>query len=235
MFRALLLDFNGILLDDEPLHLELLNRILTEEGIPSIETSLEDIIGRTDQDFLTATLSAHDRAADPSLVMRLVIRKATYYQEAVRRNGYSFFEGAQNLLQQARDAELAVGVVSGALRQEIEDALGQIGALDGIKFIISSEDVERGKPDPEGYILGLNNLNSLSPLPTRLIHPHEVLAIEDTPAGLSAANDAGLFTVGIAHTFPEETLAQLASATHPSLTDLDLEALEELYRRHSAS
>ncbi len=58
-----------------------------------------------------------------------------------------------------------------------------------------------GKPDPEGYRRALEALNAVPPLPERLLHPHEVLAVEDSPAGLIAAGAAGLVTLGIARDY----------------------------------
>ena len=72
--------------------------------------------------------------------------------------------------------------------------------------MVAAEDVVASKPDPEGYALGLANLNELPPLPDRLLHPHEVLAIEDSPAGLQAAAAVGLRTLGVGHTYPAARL-----------------------------
>jgi beta-phosphoglucomutase-like phosphatase (HAD superfamily) len=68
--------------------------------------------------------------------------------------------------------------------------------------------VVRGKPDPEGYAMALAALNGEPPLPARLIHPHECVAIEDSPAGLQAAAACGLRTLGVAQTYPQSVLAQ---------------------------
>jgi len=70
------------------------------------------------------------------------------------------------------------------------------------------------------------------PLPERLVHPHEVLAIEDSQAGLAAAAGAGLLTLGVAHTYPESLLAA-ADAVAASLDGLDLARLERLLAEKS--
>ncbi len=75
------------------------------------------------------------------------------------------------------------------------------------KLLVTADDVERGKPDPEGYAQALAALNARPPLPARLIHPHECVAIEDSPAGLAAAAACGLRTLGVAHTYPAAALA----------------------------
>jgi phosphoglycolate phosphatase/beta-phosphoglucomutase len=160
--------------------------------------------------------------------MRLVARKASYYQEHIRRSGYPFFPGAVELVQALAGGGRMLGVVSGALREEVEGALRQAGILDRFKVLVSAEDVAEGKPDPEGYLAALERLNSQPPLPERLLHPHEVLAVEDSPAGLAAAAEVGFPTLGVAHTFPAGRLAA-ADAVAASLRELTPEGLDRLF------
>jgi beta-phosphoglucomutase-like phosphatase (HAD superfamily) len=128
----------------------------------------------------------------------------------------------------AADADLMLGVVSGALRAEVEGALRQLGLRELFKTVVTAENVAAGKPHPEGYSLGLQNLSSLPPLPSRLFHPHEVLAIEDSPAGLAAAAAAGLATLGVAHTYPLERLA-MADHGVETIGELSLGQLRRLF------
>ena len=74
-------------------------------------------------------------------------------------------------------------------------------------------------------------LNSLPPLPERLLHPHEVLAVEDSHHGLAAARAAGLVTLGVAHSCPAASLQ--ADAVVPELAGLTLPRLQELYAEAS--
>src|SRR6185295_6070598 len=112
---------------------------------------------------------------------------ASYYRERIRRSGYPFFPGALELIRALATDRRMLGVVSGALLEEVEGALRQSSILDLFKVLVTAEDVTEGKPHPEGYLKALEGLNSQPPLPERLLHPHEVLAVEDSPAGLAAA------------------------------------------------
>ena len=125
-----------------------------------------------------------------------------------------------------------LGVVSGALRQEVEGALRQAGLAERFKVLVTAEDVAEGKPDPEGYRRALEALNSLPPLPERLLHPHEVLAVEDSPAGLAAAAAIGLVTLGVAQTYPPDALRD-ADQVAASVKGLTLDHLERLYAEAS--
>jgi beta-phosphoglucomutase len=233
MLRAILFDFNGVLIDDEPVHFELFRRIFAEEGLPLDEEGYyRDYVGLDDAAGFRFAWEAADRELDAITLARLCARKAAYYQEALREGSYTYFPGAVELVRDAARAGLTLGVVSGALRDEIGPALRQEGLEELFKVIVAAEDVERSKPDPEGYLLGLSQLNARPPLPERLLHPHEVLAIEDTVAGLEAARAAGLATLGVAHTFPADALA-LADAVVPALVGLSSSTLARRYQEVS--
>jgi beta-phosphoglucomutase len=229
VLRALLLDFNGVLVDDEPLHHHLLSRVLAEEGAPPPAPGR--FLGRTDRVCFASALLAAGQPAPSHRVARLVARKASYYQEAVRRDGFRFFPGAVELVREAAAAAIMLGVVSGALGDEVEGALRQAGLRERFKVVVAAEDVADGKPSPEGYRLAMARLNGLPPLPERLLHPHEVLAVEDAPPGLAAARAAGLVTLGVAHSCDPSELS--ADAVVAALEGLTLAALQELYAEAS--
>lgn len=229
MLRAILFDFNGILVDDEPIHHQLVLRVLEEEDL---ELEGDDyrarFVGLSDRACFAAAIEANGLEPEPTHIVRLVARKASYYQEVMRRQGFPFFPGAVELVRQASAAGCMLGVVSGALREEVEEALAQGGIRDLFKTLVTAEDVERGKPDPQGYRRAVSELNSRPPLPQRLVHPHEVLAIEDSPRGLRAAASVGLVTLGIAQTFSR---TELDAADHVAegLGGLDFADLQRLY------
>lgn len=233
VLRAILFDFNGVLVDDEPIHLAMFQRVLAQEGL---ELSAADYyahyLGLDDRGCFAAVLAAAGEDAPMPRLMRLIARKASFYQELMRERGYPFFAGAAELVAAAAGAGLMLGVVSGALREEVEGALRQAGLAAHFKVLVTAEDVAVAKPDPEGYRRALEALNALPPLPERLLHPHEVLAIEDSPAGLAAAADVGLVTLGIEHTYAADRLAA-ADATVPSLEGLSLRRLESLFAEAS--
>lgn len=212
MTRAALLDFNGVLVDDEPVHLRLFRRVLEEEGIDPDAVLPEaeywrHFVGLDDRACFQELLVLGGRSPDAGRVARLIARKSSYYQALIRAEGYPFFPGAAALVRGLAAAGLPLGIVSGALRDEVEGALRQESLHDCFKVIVSADDVAQSKPDPEGYRRGIAALNSVPPLPERLLHPHEILAIEDTAAGVEAARSASLTVLAVAHTYPPEDLA----------------------------
>lgn len=228
VLRAVLFDFNGVLVDDEPIHLELFQRVLGEEGIElADEDYYADYLGFDDRGCFSAVLERAGEAPSPPRLARLIARKAAYYQERIHRDGYPFFPGAVELVAAAAGRGWTLGVVSGALREEIEGALAQEGLRQEVQVIVAAEDVVEGKPDPEGYRKAIEWMNTRPPLPARLVHPHEVVAIEDSPAGIESATGAGLVTVAVANTYPAARLGG-ADAVVASSAELTTDRLAEL-------
>ena len=222
VLRAILFDFNGILVDDEPIHFELFRKVLVEEGFELSEEDYYDkYLGYDDRGCFTAVLESAGVELTPDRLSRLIARKAAYYQARIHEQGFPFFDGAERLLREVAGDGIMLGVVSGALQDEVEGALEQVGLRPSFKVLVTAEDVTAGKPDPEGYRRGLELLNALPPLPPRLIHPHEVLAVEDSPAGLAAAASTGLTTLGVAQTYSATELGQ-ADRVVGALRDVNL-------------
>jgi beta-phosphoglucomutase len=226
VLRAILFDFNGVLVDDEPLHQALFARVLSEEGLSIRQGEFfAQYLGLDDRRCFAAVLKECGRPVEQAQVMRLVARKASYYQERIRSEGFPFFPGAVELVREAAAASLTLGVVTGALRAEVEGALRHAGISQLFKTVVAAEDVAEGKPHSEGYLRALEELNGQPPFPPRLFHPHEVLAVEDSPWGLQAATGAGLVTLAVAHSYPERTL----DAAHLVVPDLATLRLDGLY------
>ena len=230
MLRAILFDFNGVLVDDEPIHLELFQRVLGEEGFAlTADDYYSRYLGLDDRGCFSAVLTAAGEQPTVPRLMRLIARKSSYYRDRIRRSGYPFFPGAVELVRELAAAGRMLGIVSGALRDEVEGALRQTGLRDLFKVLITAEDVAEGKPDPEGYLRALQDLNSVPPLPERLVHPHEVLAVEDSPSGLAAAAEAGFLILGVAQSYPGARLQGGADKVVDSLRGMTLARLEQLF------
>lgn len=229
MLRAILFDLNGVLIDDEPIHLELIQKILGEEGIdPARAGDPRRWIGRQDRDAFAEAFEAAGEPVAAERIERLIARKSSYYQLRLRSDGFPPFPGASEIVYAAHDAGLMLGLVTGAQRAEAEGALEQLALRECFKAIVAAEDTERGKPHPDPYLRGLAHLNSLPPLPQRLLHPHEVLAIDDSPAGLRSAAAAGLPTLGVAQTHDPEAL-EAADHVVTSLAETSFEDIAQRF------
>src|SRR5262245_4898170 len=121
---------------------------------------------------------------------------------------------------------LPLAVASGALRQEIETILATTGLLKHFAVIISAEDVNHGKPEPEIFLKALALLNAQA----KDGHPIDVadcLVIEDSKEGIRGARRAGMKCLAVSNSHPIEFL-QEANAVVRSLEEVDLSLLEKL-------
>jgi len=220
MIRAVCFDFNGVLVDDEDVHFELLREILAEEGIDLTERQYhEEYLGYDDRGCFQVALSAAGRPASPERLGALIALKADRYRTRAEAGLPVFPGAAESLKSLARRFPLAI--CSGALRPEIEFALERLGARGCVSAIISAEDTTRCKPDPQGYLLSLAALRSLVGRDLRDLEAPECLAVEDSLAGIASARAAGMWCLGLAHTYQAGELTGAgAHAVLPSLETL---------------
>ena len=225
MLKALIFDFNGIIVDDEPIHFELFRRILGEEGLELTEENYyARYLGFDDRGAFSAAYRENGRLLDESLLARLIGRKAVYYQTAIQ-NKVTIFPGVEKLIASLAPA-LPLAVASGALRKEIETILTTAGLVKHFSVIISAEDVNHGKPEPEIFLKALAGLNAQVKSSDR-ITAADCLVIEDSKEGIRGARRAGMKCLAVSNSHPAELL-QEANAVVTSLEDVDLFLLEKL-------
>ena len=197
-FRAIIFDFNGVIINDEPLHLELLRRVIREEKMTFVDGDYERYyLGQNDWACFSTALTRHSRpeSSDHDYIRSLIKRKTGYYHQAVSSQNLLFPGLPELIIQLANHHPLAIA--SGALRDEIEAALERGGVRDYFQLIIAAEDVEKSKPDPEGFIKAWQGLRQR--LPDLL--PAECLVIEDSIAGVTAAKAAGMRCLAVTTSF----------------------------------
>jgi HAD superfamily hydrolase (TIGR01509 family) len=225
MLRAVIFDFNGILIDDEPVHLELFQRVLREEGISlEREEYFARYLGLDDRGCFSAAYRDHGKSLDERRLGELIRRKAAYYQETIEER-MTIFPGVAALIP-ALSEKYPLAIASGALRHEIEMILEKIGLRNCFQAIASAEDVGEGKPNPEIFLKALGLLNAGKARP--LIEPAECLVVEDSRDGILAAQRAGMKCLAVTNSYPASELAGV-DAVVASLSEVTLSSLEKLF------
>lgn len=193
--RAVAFDFNGTLSDDEPILLSVYRELFAEQGRPLTDVEYyETLAGRSEEAIIGTWLGVEGEALD-SLVDERIER---YLARCGR---------GETVSGPVRDAvayaarRVPVAVVSGAFRREVEPVLAGAGLDRHVSVLVTADDVERGKPDPAAYALAVELLGGG-------VAAGEVVAIEDTEAGVASAKAAGLRCVAIVGTHPPDRLAQ---------------------------
>ncbi len=196
---AILFDFNGVLVNDEPLHRDATIATLAEYGIDlDAEGYARDFLGFDDRACFRFAFTTHRRPADAEAIEDAVERKHAWYARAARR-ALPLVPGAERFVRQAKAEGRRVAIVSGALRREVELALEVTGLGPLFECVLAAEDVPRGKPDPAGYLRAREALG---------VPPGRCVVIEDSLPGLAAARAAGLRCAMLTTSHPAERLAE---------------------------
>ncbi len=240
--RAVIFDFNGVLVDDESIHFALFRELLSQEHVNITEYDYhERYLGYDDRGCFASALADAGQEANQQRLDNLIERKARRYIE-VAAQGLRFFPAAAETITMISD-RWPVAICSGALRPEIEHALRLLNRLHQVDIIVSAEDTSRGKPDPQCYQLTLRALQrrrretKTQPATNEPdLAARNCLVIEDSLAGIMSAKGAGMRAIGVPNTYSADQLRQAgADNIIDSLMTLTPEWIEEHFNDESPS
>jgi HAD superfamily hydrolase (TIGR01509 family) len=175
--RALVFDFNGTLSDDEPILCEIFVRLFGEHGKPlSPQQYFDELAGRSDPEIVRMWLGPGHPDVDA------VIAERVERYRTIVADGSSVHEHTREAVHYAA-GRVPLAVCSGAARAEIEPVVESSGLAPLFRGIVSSDDVRRGKPDPEGYLKAVELL---------AVAAADTVVFEDTEAGIASARAAGI-------------------------------------------
>jgi beta-phosphoglucomutase len=188
--QAVVFDFNGTLSDDEPVLARVYEELFAELGHPLTPNEyFEHLAGHTDEEMFRRWLGESSE--------ELIRERVRRYNELVS-DGSTVHEEVRAAVRWAAE-RMPVAVVSAALRDEIEPVLRAAGILDLFSVVLSQDDVTRGKPDPQPYLLAAERLG---------VPPGELLVFEDTDVGVASAKTAGARVVGLTRTLGATRMAE---------------------------
>ncbi len=220
--RAAIFDFDGVLVNSEPLHFRALREALLPEGISIDEQAYaNEYLAYDDRGAIRLALGKHARPADRDKVEEVATRKADLFDAGLAE--IPFFAGAKELVRQLA-AMMPVAIASGALTREIEAMLRGGGVHDAFGAIVGADQVRNGKPHPEPYLTALERIAPRAPGLTAA----ECLVFEDSPPGIASARAAGMKVVAVTNSYPAAKLAA-ANRVVASLHGLEMTSLQELF------
>ncbi len=202
MFKSVIFDFNGVLADDEWVHMRAFQAVAESEGMAVTDADYFDrYLPLADRDLFGKLFAEARRPLAPGHLGSLIGSKGQHYYRILGESGRSagdsvLFPGVREAIEAAAGFG-PVAIASGARREEIEFVLTESGLLERFAVIVAAEDVGRGKPDPEPYRKAAGLLG---------VPAAECMAIEDSIGGIESAHGAGLSCLAVEHSYPRTKL-----------------------------
>ncbi|NVN97852.1 MAG: HAD family phosphatase [Geobacteraceae bacterium] len=221
MLKAVIFDFDGIIVDSEPLHYKAFQRVLEPLGASfSWDDYIETYMGFDDRDAFREAFARAGKTLDDARLHELIAQKAELFQH-VAADGVTAYPGVCELIR-AISGNLPLAICSGALRSDIVPILATLGLTGCFDCMVTADDVPQSKPDPASYLEAVKRLQFC--FPEKMILAENAVAIEDTPAGISSAKGAGLKVVAVTNSYAATELTT-ADAVVITLAELGIEGL----------
>ena len=215
--RAVLWDMDGTLIDSEEFHWVSWRDTMAKEGFPITHEQFLASFGQRDDSIIPGWLGV---ASTPELVAQITIAKEALYRQLIREHGMSPLPGVASWIHRLHEQGWLQAIASAAPRPNIDVVLEALAAAHCFQAIVSADDVHRGKPDPEVYLLAASRVGA---------QPDRCIVVEDAVAGVEGAQRAGMRSIGVARN--GNHLA--ADIVVQSLDRLDSDAFEMLLQGSS--
>jgi beta-phosphoglucomutase len=229
MIKAILFDFNGVIIDDEMLQMKAYQEVFVPYAVPLTEAQYLQALGMDDPTFVKTAFRVAGKELTDETLADVLARKMEVHRRLLT-DDLPLFHGVKTFLKAAA-RDFTVGLVSMAGRDEIGYIFerAQLGSL--FSIVVSSEDVSVCKPAPDCYLQGLEKVNKyLSQARQASVQASECLAIEDSPPGIVSALTAGMHTLAVTNTVaPAELRAAGAEVVTKDLADWTTEAVKLVF------
>jgi len=230
MIQAIFFDFNGVIIDDEPLQMAAYKEVLCEQGIELTESDYYSALGMDDKTFVRAAFERGKKALSDEAMKLVLEGKAVRHRKHIE-DELPLFPGVVTFLK-ATARHHSLGLVSMATLTEILYVLERARLRSLFSVLVSAEDVKVCKPAPDCYRIGFDKLNTKRRADRLLpLMASECLVIEDSPPGIEAGSKAGMRTLAITNTVSEAALrAAGAEVVTTSLADWSVDAVRHVFK-----
>jgi beta-phosphoglucomutase len=224
MLKAVIFDFDGVITDSEILHLRAFNQSLAQYGIEITKNDYyTTYLGFNDTDCYKLLIEKGLLKMDEQQINTLMIQKKKIFEQLAKAEG-KMIEGVRDFLKMLEQNNIPMAICSGSLLTEVEMVLEDARLRHLFEAIVSGEQVKKGKPDPEGFLLSLQRLNENRENP---ITANQCVVIEDSHWGLEAAKAAGMHTIAVTNSYDAEQLS-MAEKIVNQLNELTIADLQQL-------
>lgn len=203
---AVIVDMDGVITNTMPDHFRAWKTILKDEGIHVTHLDVYRREGQRGITSLRELFREYHHPLDRKRIKGLLLKKEELFKKIVRQR---FISGSRTFLKSLRRKGFALALVTGTSRHELHMVLPyEIYNL--FTVVVTGNDVKKGKPDPQPYLLALKKLE---------LKARDAVVIENAPFGIASAKAAGLTCLALATSLPAEYLKK-ASRVFDSIKDL---------------
>jgi beta-phosphoglucomutase len=229
MIQAIFFDFNGVIIDDERIHLKAYREVLLAEKVPLTDEDYFASLGMDDAAFVRAAYARSGQTVTDEVMHALIKREHELHRTFIT-NDLPVPAGVVTFIKAAA-RHYQLGIVSMAERSEIEYVLGLAALNKQFSIVVSAGPGLPHKPAPDCYQRALELLNERRRAARELpLLASECLVIEDAPPGIAAARAAGMRTIGVTTTVAEADLrAAQADIVTPNLSDWTTASVHHLF------
>lgn len=205
MIKAILFDFNGVIIDDEPVQMKAYQEVLKEEGIVLTEEGYLACLGMNDEVFLRTIYERAGKEVSFEQLPELIEAKTDKWKGFFDKQ-IPLFDGIEDFIKRM-ETKFTLGLVSMARLPEIDYVLEETGLKKSFSAIVSAEDVSSIKPEPECYKKGFRMIDKARTAVGKVpLLRRQCVVIEDSPPGIIAGKRAGLKTLGVTSTVDAKAL-----------------------------
>lgn len=207
--KYIFFDFDGVIVDTEKLHFDSFNQIISDYRIKITKKEYFDKYLSYDDKrcFKEVFLTKLNKKLSMSEIKFLINKKTKVLMEKIKQKLVVYHDAIQfiNFIKK-NFPEIKFGIVSGALKKEISYFLTRLKIKKYFSFIISAEDVKKGKPNIEPFVKAKTVAEKIL---NKKLSKEEVMVIEDSINGIIAAKNGGFIVVGVAHTYSLNLLKKI--------------------------
>jgi beta-phosphoglucomutase len=183
--RAVLWDMDGTLVDSADYHWQAWRDTMSRQAVPITHEQFLATFGQRNDSILRQWLG---KKATPAVIQRVGDTKEELYRRIVRDRGLAPLPGALEWVRLLQQQGWRQAIASAAPRANIETILDVLQATDCFQVMVSAENVQRGKPDPEVFLVAARKLG---------VRPEHCIVVEDAAHGIQAARAAGMRSIGV--------------------------------------
>jgi HAD superfamily hydrolase (TIGR01509 family) len=214
MIKALIFDMDGVIIDSEPIHIQLTVDVLKDVGVTPQDDEIYEFIGVRNEEMWETLKKRHGINES---IEQLMARQKAYKMERFINNKLEPIDGVLDLLRAAKRKGLSIALATSSPRYFAKYILKAVKAAVFFDELVTADEVSNGKPDPEIYLKAASALGVL---------PEECLVIEDAYYGILAAKKAGMKCIGFKNPNSGNQDTSMADYVVTSLQDINLDTID---------